>query len=202
MTCNALARCLARCPPSPANEPPFGSVTHELVWAKPSDALSALVVLGGQECGCWRSVMKKKIVFFWRGRTWSPGLDRWESTTSHLQVSCCTGGEFCCASFQNTALFIEAPSTQVTVFWNVFIEWQHFHSLSGWFDHKKKLKKTPFFACQAALHTLAWHTAHAGIPLLHASHDWRRRSLSRWWLCPSQHSFDTSAECWKSIMMP
>lgn len=57
MTCNAPARFLARCPPSPANEPPFGLVTHGFVCAEPSDAPSALVVLGGQECACWRSGM-------------------------------------------------------------------------------------------------------------------------------------------------
>lgn len=90
---------------------------------------------------------EKQIIFFWQGRTWSPGLDRWESTTSHLQVSCCTGGEFCCASFQNAALFIEAPPTQITVFWNenVSFYWLTALSLLGWLDHKKKWKKTPFF---------------------------------------------------------
>lgn len=55
MTSNAPARFLARCPLSPANEPPFGLVTHGFVWAEPSDALSALMVLGGQECACWKT---------------------------------------------------------------------------------------------------------------------------------------------------
>lgn len=192
MTSNALARFLARCPLSPANEAPFGLVTHGFVWAEPSDALSALMVLGGQECACWKN---KQNNFSYEARL-DPRCG--QVREHHIPF---TGNETV-ALLGNSAvlhskmqLCLQRHCQLKYLFAEMFLLTCSTFTLRSW----KAIEENSFFLPVKLLST-PWPGTR---PVLgsHCSPEWRK-SLSRWWLCPSQLCSGASAECWKPITMP
>lgn len=65
----------------------FWTDNTRIHWAEPNDALLDLVALVGRGHVPVEEQDGKQNAFFLQGRTWSPGLDRWKSTASHLHVT-------------------------------------------------------------------------------------------------------------------